>query len=43
MSVQGSVADRLGDHEGAQKFYTDALKIAPASLRCCPISASPTR
>ena len=22
MSVQGSVADRLGDHEGAQKFYT---------------------
>ena len=29
MSVQGSVADRLGDHEGAQKFYTDALKIAP--------------
>jgi Flp pilus assembly protein TadD len=29
MSVQGSVADRLGDHQGAQKFYTDALKIAP--------------
>ena len=29
MSVQGSVADRLGDHEGAQKFYHDALKIAP--------------
>jgi Flp pilus assembly protein TadD len=29
MSVQGSVADRLGDHAGAQKFYTDALKIAP--------------
>jgi Flp pilus assembly protein TadD len=29
MSVQGSVADRLGDHEAAQKFYTDALKIAP--------------
>ena len=29
MSVQGSVADRLGDHEGAQKFYRDALKIAP--------------
>jgi Flp pilus assembly protein TadD len=29
MSVQGSVADRLGDHQGAQKFYSDALKIAP--------------
>lgn len=29
MSVQGSVADRLGDHEGAQEFYRDALKIAP--------------
>ena len=29
MSVQGSVADRLGDHEGAQQFYRDALKIAP--------------
>ena len=29
MSVQGSVADRLGDHEGAQQFYLGALKIAP--------------
>ena len=29
MSVQGSVADRLGDHEAAQQFYRDALKIAP--------------
>ena len=29
MSVQGSVADRLADHERAQKFYRDALKIAP--------------
>ena len=29
MSVQGSVADRLSDHEGAQTFYRDALKIAP--------------
>jgi Flp pilus assembly protein TadD len=29
MSVQGSVADRLGDHAGAQTFYHDALKIAP--------------
>jgi Flp pilus assembly protein TadD len=29
MSVQGSVADRLGDHEGAQAFYRGALKIAP--------------
>ena len=29
MSVQGSVADQLGDHLAAQQFYTDALKIAP--------------
>jgi Flp pilus assembly protein TadD len=29
MSVQGSVADRLGDHAGAMQFYRDALKIAP--------------
>jgi Flp pilus assembly protein TadD len=29
MSVQGSVEDRLGNHEAAQKFYLDALKIAP--------------
>ena len=29
MSVQGSVADRLDDHEGAQAFYRAALKIAP--------------
>jgi Flp pilus assembly protein TadD len=29
MSVQGAVADRLGDHEGAQQFYIGALKIAP--------------
>ena len=29
MSVQGSVADRLNDHEAAQRFYRDALKIAP--------------
>ena len=29
MSVQGSVEDRLGDHEAAQRFYLDALKIAP--------------
>ncbi len=29
MSVQGSVADRLGDHDTAQRFYRDALKIAP--------------
>jgi Flp pilus assembly protein TadD len=29
MSVQGSVADRLGDHEAAQQFYREALKIAP--------------
>jgi Flp pilus assembly protein TadD len=27
--VQGSVADRLGDHDGAQTFYRGALKIAP--------------
>ena len=29
MSVQGIVADRLGDHAGAMQFYRDALKIAP--------------
>jgi len=29
MSVQGAVADRLGDHAGAMQFYRDALKIAP--------------
>jgi len=30
MSVQGAVADRLGDHAAAMQFYRDALKIAPA-------------
>ena len=29
MSVQGAVEDELGDHDGARKFYVDALKIAP--------------
>ena len=29
MSVQGSVEDRLGDHDAARQFYRDALKIAP--------------
>jgi Flp pilus assembly protein TadD len=29
LSVQGSVADRLNDHDGAQRFYREALKIAP--------------
>jgi Flp pilus assembly protein TadD len=29
LSVQGSVADRLDDHEKAQVFYRSALKIAP--------------
>ncbi len=29
MSVQGSVADQLGDHVKAQDFYQNALKIAP--------------
>ena len=29
MSVQGTVADRLGDHTSAMQFYNDALKIAP--------------
>ena len=31
MSVQGAVADRLGDHAEAMQFYRDALKIAPAN------------
>jgi Flp pilus assembly protein TadD len=30
MSVQGTVADRLGDHAGAMQFYHEALKISPA-------------
>jgi Flp pilus assembly protein TadD len=29
MSVEGTVADRLGDHASAMQFYRDALKIAP--------------
>jgi Flp pilus assembly protein TadD len=29
MSTQGSVADQLGDHAQAQKFYHDALQLAP--------------
>ncbi len=29
LSVQGAVADRLGDHEAAMAFYREALKIAP--------------
>jgi Flp pilus assembly protein TadD len=29
MSVQGSIADQLGDHAKAQDYYRDALKIAP--------------
>jgi len=29
MSVQGTVADRLGDHASAMQFYREALKIAP--------------
>jgi Flp pilus assembly protein TadD len=29
LSAQGSVADRLDDHAGAQSFYRAALKIAP--------------
>lgn len=29
LSAQGYVADRLGDHQAAQRFYQSALKIAP--------------
>jgi Flp pilus assembly protein TadD len=29
LSVQGTVDDRLDDHVGAQRFYREALKIAP--------------
>ena len=29
MSVQGAVADELGDHAGARRFYREALAIAP--------------
>jgi Flp pilus assembly protein TadD len=33
MSVQGSVADQLGDHAAAQQFYQEALKILPGEPR----------
>jgi Flp pilus assembly protein TadD len=29
MSVQGTVADRLGDHPSAMQFYRDALRLSP--------------
>ncbi len=29
MSVQGAVADQMGDHAAAMQFYREALKIAP--------------
>ena len=29
MSVQGAVADQLGDHAGAMEFYREALKVSP--------------
>jgi Flp pilus assembly protein TadD len=29
LSTQGYIADRLGDHQTAQRFYQSALKIAP--------------
>ena len=29
LSVQGSVEDRLGNYDGAQNFYREALKISP--------------
>jgi Flp pilus assembly protein TadD len=29
MSTQGSIADQLGDHAQAQKYYHDALQLAP--------------
>ncbi len=29
MSVQGAIADEMGDHAAAMRFYRDALKIAP--------------
>ena len=29
LSAQGAVADQLGDHESAQRFYEASLKIAP--------------
>jgi Flp pilus assembly protein TadD len=32
-----------GDHEGAQTFYRDALKIAPGEPSVSPTSACPTR
>ena len=29
LSVQGAVADRMGDHDAAMGYYREALKIAP--------------
>jgi Flp pilus assembly protein TadD len=29
LSAQGSVADQLGDHKGAQAYYASALRISP--------------
>lgn len=29
MSTRGSIADQLGDHQAAQKYYETALKLAP--------------
>jgi Flp pilus assembly protein TadD len=29
LSVQGTVADQLGDHDGAQRYYETALRLAP--------------
>ena len=34
MSVQGTVADRLGDHARPMQLYHDALKIAPGEQAC---------
>lgn len=31
LSAQGAAADQLGDHRGAQDYYTAALKIAPGN------------
>jgi tetratricopeptide (TPR) repeat protein len=40
MSVQGTVADRLGDHAAAMQFYRDAPRSRRANRACSPIWGS---
>ena len=42
LSAQGAVADQMGDHPLAQKYYESALKLFRTSRASCPTSACPT-